>query len=510
MNPIAMEFAAAARRAVVTTRAGSDSEAILQARADANAFCEYAFNDDQKGMPLVQAWHHRLWQRMTDEHDRLVMWFPIEHGKTTQAKMKLCRLLGQHPDRQYAFVSSKQNQAKKVLGSVKREIEGNPRLKLVYPDLAPQLSQVSSAREEWGNTSIRVAGCPRGSKDPSLSAFGLDGQILGARFHGVIIDNPLDKANTRTDTLREWVLEVMKDEIFGRVMKGGFIWILDTAWFEDDALHVLSESPGWESVKLDAEVGHGDDETLWPAQWSKQRLEAKKLELGALAFDRQFKNLPMGQSTDYFKKHAWEAAYGRCPWFDEWPEWELTDLYMSTGIDLATRPGESNDLTAAATAVARGGRRRLVNLQSDRMGAVGILELIIDIFRKFHMPVIERGGFACFVVEDNAAQVYIAQLFEDVTTARALGLTEDEADAIRVVGRTTTSNRRDEQLGIPSLAVAIEMGRWDVAANPETQQLREEMRVWSPDIKHYGDRLMALWHADAGLKDAGADEAFVC
>lgn len=506
MNPVLIEYAAAAKRQMIRARAGAEAEQIELARADDNAFCEYAFINDQTGQPLVQAWHHREWQRLTCEHDRLVMWYPIEHGKTTQAKMKLCRLLGQHPDRQYAYISSKQLQARKLLGAVKREIEGNERLRAVYPELEPQRQQLSKALEEWGTTRIRVNGCPRGSKDASLQAFGLDGQILGSRFHGVILDNILDKANTRTSDQRKWVVEILEDEILGRVMDGGFVWILDTAWYEDDALHVLAERDGWQSAKFSAEDGRGDDETLWPAQWPAARLAAKKAEIGTTAYDRQFRNAALGESTQYFKLESWEASYGRCSWMTSWPEWEDGDVYMVTGVDLATRAKETADLTAFTTVVARGARRRLVNLESDRITGPDILRAIVDLYQRFHAPVIAAGGYAAFIVEDNAAQAYIVQLLQDVTLARAWGLTEAEIADIRVIGRTTTAKKRDEELGIPSLAAAIEMGRWDIAAGAETRALREEMRCWSPDAGHYGDRLMSMWIADMGLREAGAFE----
>jgi hypothetical protein len=62
------------------------------------------------------------------------------------------------------------------------------------------------------------------------------------------------------------------------------------------------------------------------------------------------------------------------------------------------------------------------------------------------------------------------------------------------------------ELGIPGIASGIEMGRWDFAMHEEVDQLREEMRVWSPEASHYGDRLMALWMAASDLRnDDGRD-----
>jgi hypothetical protein len=127
---------------------------------------------------------------------------------------------------------------------------------------------------------------------------------------------------------------------------------------------------------------------------------------------------------------------------------------------------------------------------------------MVAIYRAFHKPINLAGGNARFVVEDNAAQVYIVQMLKDASICKALGLTDGETSDIRVRGRTTTAKRRDAELGIPAIASGIEMGRWDFAAGEEVRQLREEMKAWSPEADHYGDRLMALWHASADIVDS--------
>jgi hypothetical protein len=367
--------------------------------------------------------------------------------------------------------------------------------------------ELSTGLEEWGRTTIRVAMCPRGSKDSSLVAYGLNGQILGSRLHGIILDNVLNKDNTRTRAMREWTVGVLEDEILGRILPGGFVWVLDTAWFVDDLLHILSKREGWHAVRFDAEDGHGLGPTLWPAQFPPERLQQKLAELGQTAYDRQFRNRPLSESMNFFKEEFWDGCYGRGVWHDAWPmdengKGEGGQLEMRTGVDLATRKGESHDLTVFATVVAQGPQRQLVNMQSARMEGTEILRRMVQIYRAFHKPINAAGGNARFVVEDNAAQVYIVQMLKDAQICKALGLTPGETSDIRVRGRTTTKNRRDAELGIPAIASGIEMGRWDFPSHAEVRHLRDEMKAWSPEADHYGDRLMALWHASADIVDA--------
>lgn len=507
---IAQEYAVAARRKLVA-RSINDPD-VLRARADANHFCEWVFRDDQReGSPIIQAEHHRIWQGVVATQKRGVVWFPIEHGKTTQVKFSLCRLLGEHPDRQYGYLSSKKPQAVKMVTAVKNEIEGNIRLQKVFPNLRPQLQLLSAAREQWGTTAFKVEGCPRGTKDSSLTGYGLDSPILGARLHGVIIDGCLDSENTNSESLRKKVIEKFKDEIFGRVMEGGFILFLDTAWFHDDALHYYAKKKGWYSIKLDAETALTDgDETLWPAQFSRERLDEKRdTELGPTSYNRQFRNRPLSESMNVFKREYWDQALARVGWYEDLTPPDLIGLNLAaelrTGVDVATKPGEDHDLTAMCTVLASGHRRRLINLESGRIEGPAILKRMVSIYRRLHRPVNLAGGNAVFVVEDNAAQVYLVQMLKDAAILRAYGLTPDEVSDIRVIGRTTTANKRDQQLGVPMLAAGLEMGRWDIAVNQETENLRDEMEIWTPGLQHYGDRLMSMWFAASDLMETGAE-----
>jgi hypothetical protein len=475
---------------------------VRAARADYSAFCEYCFTDSETFLPIKQAWHHRQWSADADEHNRLIYWFPIAHGKSTQTKMKLCWLLGKHPDRQYAYVGANEDAAKKLVGAIRGEIESNEKMRQVFPHLRPQLRLKSTQKTEWGETSFRVHGCPRGTKDPSLIAYGINGKILGSRLHGIILDNVLDSSNTLSERMRLKTLDTVRDEVLGRCYRYGFIWILDTSWFIDDYIHQLAKNNAWHAVRLDAEDGQGHGDTLWPEKYPRAALDFKLAEMGQTAYDRQFRNRPLSESMNFFKGEFWDACYGRCAWMDEWPDGIGEAVELRTGVDLATRKGECHDLSVFATVIGRGPQRQLVNMQAGRMEGTEILRRMVAIYRTMHRPVNLAGGNAKFVVEDNAAQVYIVQMLRDAAILKAIGLTDAEASDIRVAGRTTTSKRRDSELGIPGIAAGIEMGRWDFAANEETRHLRSEMQAWSPDADHYGDRLMALWHAGADIFDA--------
>jgi hypothetical protein len=479
-------------RAEVDDRLSKSSEAI-DARDDINKFASYCFVADD-GKHFVQAPHHILLHKVHGESDRQIVWFPVEHGKTQQAKVLILHEMGKHPDRQYAYISSKQDQANKFVASVGREIVKNPRIKDVFPHLKPQQSATSRAYEQWGDTQIRIQGAPPGAKDSSLAAFGIDGQILGSRLHGAILDNILDRANAQTKTRREKILEIIETEVLSRILPGGWVLIIDTAWHIDDALHQLSRRDGWDSVKLDAEVGIVEgDESLWASRFPQDRLEKIRGQMGQVAYDRTYRNKPLSASMDLFKAEWLHRCMSH--------NYEFVDRYsgkgvVSTGVDLAVKAGTENDLTVFFTiCLDELGRYRVLNILAKKMEAPAIMSTMIDIYRRFH----KHAGSGRFTVEDNAAQKYILQTMQDKAMFNARGGSDAEWRHIQLKGYTTTSKKRDEEYGIPSIAVDFEMGRWAVPEHPECKSWYDEMFRWSPDA-HTGDRLMASWFAREGLR----------
>ena len=474
-------------------RQSAPAEAI-RARTCVKTFAEYCFVDDS-GQYFKQGAHHDLLQQFHIENDRAIAWFPIEHGKTQQAKVLLLHELGRNQHHHYAYVSSTETQAMKNVGAIGREIVKNHRVQEVFPYLIPQKQATSSSFEQWSNSAIRIDGCPPGDPDPSLAAYGIDGKILGSRLHGVVIDNVLDRNNTQTKLQRERVTEIIKTEVLSRVLKTGWVLIIDTAWHIDDALHQLSRMKGWESIKLSAEEPlREQDKTLWPAQWPRERLDTRRDEIGQTAYDRMLCNKPLSASLDLFKQTYLSAAMSvETPWLDEYKGAGP----VCTGVDLAVKQGEENDLTVFFTARLDQETMRYVvmNVLAKRMAAPAIVRCMLDLYRRFHDGV----AGSLFMVENNAAQDQLLQIMRDWDHFSAAGGTSTEFQSIQLSPFTTTVKKYDLEIGIPSLAADFEMGRWSVPDHPETHEWYEDMIRWSPDA-HTGDRLMASWFCREGLR----------
>ena len=484
------------------------SPGAISARNDPNAFCEYCFTDDSDDpQPIVQAQHHRHLQDIITNHRRAVVLYPVGFGKTTQLVMRIIWELGRDPSIRIIVIGANGDAPQKVLGSVAREIAENPKIHEVFPDLKPAVGSIRQSVDTWRGTALRVAGAPANQKDPSLASYGLDGKVSGSRAELIIVDNAMNFENTSSAHQREKVVERFFKEVMTRLVpKRGRVIITDTAWTKDDLPHTLMENDSWYSEVFDAEVNPFGDGGLWEERFPAEELARIKADMTILSYDLTYRNIPLTESMQYFKQEFWDMSIGRVPWVDDFsnaPGMNLkTDL--RTGIDLAVEPGEEHDLTVFCTVIGSGTRVRLVNLQSDQIQGPAIMRRMVAIYRALHAPVIRAGGNARFVVESNAAQKYIVQMMNDDLSLKAFGLTRQEANGITVVGRTTTKIKRDRELGIPRIASGLEMGRYDIASHDECRALREEMRIWYPGLKHYGDRLMALWIAVSDLAETSA------
>lgn len=479
-----------ARAMVPQVRAAESAAVVEAARSDVNAFIEYCSG-------LKQAPHHRRLQALWDEHDRTVCLFPIEHGKTVQAVWRIVFEMGRHPERAQAYITSGERPARKVVRTVKRIIESNEKVRHVFPNLEPEREPGSTKLSSWGSLELRVKGAPEGDKDPTLAAYGWEGQITGSRLHRIWIDNVCNKSNTYTPLMRASVLETIENDILSRLLPGGQCHITDTSWYDDDAPHVLGERDAWHFHVEDAEQGDSDGASLWPEQWPWARLEAKRAEIGPMAYDRTLRNITTSQSRGTFKREFIDQYVGIVPWYEQktWPTEREEAVKVVTGVDLATRKGEEHDLTVLFTAQLVGHRYQVLNITSGRMEGREILSALLDAYRRFHIGVDQ----SLIRVEDNAAQKYIIDMVRDAEVMRGIGATMHELAGLNVEGHTTTVKKRDLEFGVPSIAADMQMGRWMLPKHAETRALVDEMLRWSPD-DHTGDRLMAMWICREGLR----------
>lgn len=446
------------------------------ARMHPALFSAVVMKDERSGRGITLAPIHTTWHTLASQHDRLLLWAHVESGKTTQmAVARTLFELGRDPTLRCAIVSNTQTQAEKIIGSIKRYIESSPELHEVFPQL--------ERGEPWKELQLFVRRNTY-SKDPSVQAFGVHGNVLGARIDLLILDDILDYENCRTPASRKDLWDWYHSSLAGRLTSGARVICIGTAFHPDDALHQLAKLPGWNAYRYP--VLEDDGQTpRWPEAWPSERIAKKRAELGPLEFSRQMLCMPRDDAQSRFKREYIETALRRgegkalCYSLSAVPQ----GCRVYTGVDLAVQKHSAADWTALFTIIVHpDGTREVLGCDRDRISGPEIISRIFDAHRRFQ---------SICIVENNAAQDFIVQF------ASAQG-----ASFIRPT--TTGRNKANPEFGIETLAAEMESGKWIIPnkggrVEPALEPWISEMLYYDP-AGHTGDCLMASWFATQGIR----------
>lgn len=444
------------------------------ARRDVNTFCELVLKDERTGKGIEQAPIHERWHQLCDTHDRLVIWSHIESGKTSQLAVgRTLWLMGRDPSIRIAIISNTHEQASKIVRTIARYIEQSQELRDVFPDL--------KKGEPWMPSSTLFCERPVYSKDPTLQAFGVHGNVTGSRLDYVILDDVLDFENIKTSRLRQELWDWYHNVVAGRMLEGGKVLSVGVAQHPDDVQHRFVRDGHWRAERFPVLDERG--RYTWPERWSPERVEAKRKELGPLEFARQMLCQARDEETALCKKEWVEAGLvagaGRklLHHLAELPPGSAT----FTGVDLAVQQHASADFTCLFTILAKAdGTREVLNIETGRFAGPDIVAKILDHHSRYHSIV---------WVENNAAQDFIRQFASAASVE------------LPIRGITTGRNKAHPEFGIQGIFSELSSGRWIIPArgNKEVDAWCNEMLTYDPG-EHTGDRLMASWFAREGAR----------
>ena len=473
--------------------AAYERDAIQLARADPSFFGEYVFGWKSQGC-------HDEWQDLCTNQRRLVIFAPVEHGKSSQISMvRLLWEIGHNPNIRAALVSNTSGQAQKFLGVVRQTIGFNKRYQQVFPHVRQERRR--GRIMGWQDSHIVVEREDLSNKDFTVQAGGLLGAIMGARIDLAILDDVLDFDNTLTPTQRRRTVEWLKNTIISRLTARARLWMIGNAWHDEDVMHWAAKNASFHMVSYDAE----DD--LWPeleimpngeiVGWPKVRLRQRRDEVGLVEYNRSMRNIAMREgSSDDFDLDAIEACIelAETAGMNLVGSYSRNDLAVYCGVDLAAgKRAKSGETVFFVGGVDPRGVKRVLSIQAGRWGLVEILKRFLHV-QMFFRPTL-------FMVENNSLQEWVVDLLRKRPDVLALlaqnidgtleGLT-DTARHIRVKGFTTGTNKADPELGVRAMAVDFAAHKWRVPRHRQTAEWVKEMMRYTP-AEHTGDRLMASW-----------------
>jgi len=464
-------------------------ELLKLARRDPATFAEVVMRDEATNAPIELAPFHEEWHRLIDRHPRLIIHGFVESGKTNAVTVARTLFeLGRNPSLRIAILSNTATQAQKILASVERYIRTSPELAQVFPHLKPA--------SPWGSSAITVQR-PTISKDASVQAIGVHGAVLGSRLDLVLVDDILDYESTRTPEQRKQTVQWFDSTVLGRVVAGGRVVVLGSAWHPEDLLFVLKQREGWHHVRYAIEDDVG--QPRWPERWPAERIRAKRQELGPLEAARQLDVLARSDETSRFREEwivdAVKRGFDRpmlgyllsCP----------APAFVTVGVDLGTSSKSNSDLTAISVVLSHSpfvvrqddkrmlptnARRELLCVESGRWEAPEIIRRILAMNTRY-MPLV-------IVVESVAAQRYISQMVR--------------GHNVPVKDFNTGRGKMSLQFRAEALAVELARGQWTFRGSDtsEVAGLIRDMLYYNP-TQHCGDRLASLLFAHWGAETSG-------
>lgn len=479
-----MSTLAAAARAARAAR-------VRQARDDFAVFVE--------GLLSVEvAPFQRRWHAAVMAHPRVVLWAPVEHGKTAQMSIAYAVwCLGRDPSLHGLIVGATSGAAEKILSAVRQLIDESPWVHEVFPALRP----VKGKYAKWTDEKIRVEGIALGDKDYSLQAIGFGGSILGARLNLLIGDDLVTFETSATALQRQKVIDWWLSTLVGRLLPRARVLLLGNAWFPDDLMHHLVRQSKYHEVRDEAyrerEDGTLDPASiLWPSQWDAERLAQRIEELGVVEARRQLRCIAYASGSSQFDLEWFDRAFllGEQLWGETFGKLQPRflarydgPLMVKTGVDLGVSKKEGADYTVIFTIAVDPdtGRRFPIHVDRGKWTGPEILHRLARVHAAY-------GGD--IIVENNAAQDFLLQWAQE--------------KGIVVRATTTGASKADPRFGVPSIAQELAQGLWVLPLEPQIHKWRSDCLAYSPD-KHAGDTLMASWFAREAARKSSYVEAGV-
>ncbi len=290
--------------------------------------------------PLHWEWYDLYLAMLRGEVLNAAILAPKNHAKSTVVSKVIPLHLMTVVEMNVRIIGASVNSelAEQFLLAVRRELERN---ELLISDFGPF---VPDETEKWTQTRF-ITRRTTTSQSPTYRAVGSEKPVQGGRSDWVLGDDLADLENSMSQRGRDKLDNWVDGDLMGTLEPDGHALLVGTAKHHDDVLHRREQRAktdrGWVFRKYDAIVDEERRITLWPGRWSYDALMQKKADVGALTFNRDFRNVAVNDETSLFPLAMLNAAKNPDLTFVEYYGREAgeTDA-VTAGIDLAVVENE--------------------------------------------------------------------------------------------------------------------------------------------------------------------------
>lgn len=469
---------------------------------------------------------------------RLLVNIPPNHAKTMTITINYVTYrIVKNPNINVIVISKTQEQAKKFLYAIKQRLT-HPRYADLQAAFGPTDGYKATA-DQWSANKVYLGADVResDSKDPTVEAIGMGGQIYGARADLIVLDDVVTLSNAgEWAKQQEWI----RQEVASRLPPGGGqLLVVGTRVSAVDLYkelrnpqHYTDGIVPWSYLSMPAVLEYADNPKDWKTLWAKSeqplteddtpdengffdrwtglRLTAVRNEAGPSKWSLVYQNLDIAENAIFDPMCVRGAVNGMrksgalvagAAGHPDSPQ----NFYRIIGID----PAMSGDTAAVAYAVDRRTHKRYVMdvhvMSSPTPSAIrNLIREWTDAYKP-HTVIVESNAFQLFLTQDEEIRNFLS------------------TRGINYRPHYTGNNKQDPEFGVASLAPLfgtitkrdgnnnnlkhagdniIELP--DSSRNEHVKKLIEQLVVWQPGVqgkKLKMDAVMALWFCEIVARD---------
>ena len=244
---------------------------LERCRADPDPFLEWCL-----GPSFRQGRVHRELQHFLGTTPRALIELPRDHGKSTQVCGRLLWELGRDPSLRILVVCASERLALERGRFLRDRIERDSRVRLVFPALVPG--------SPWSEEAFTLKR-PGGKIGPTVRLGGVGSALTGARVDLLVCDDIVDVRSIYSQAERQRVKTFFRENLMNLLEPTGRVWNLSTPWHRHDLNGELRANPAFALFRR--AVGP-DLSPVWPEHWPRDRLEARRREVGSASFLRGY------------------------------------------------------------------------------------------------------------------------------------------------------------------------------------------------------------------------------
>jgi predicted phage terminase large subunit-like protein len=361
------------------------------------------------------------------ESKRLIVVAPPRHGKTNWATIAFAGwYLGRHPDRRVLHVAATGNAPKLNSMTIRDTMKTS-----VYQSIFPRAKADPLKPQGEGSWFLSRA---RDEKDPSFSAYGAEGNVLGRGCDLLIVDDANTADNTRTKYQRDKLWDWYGGDVESRVEpRNGARVVIQHRWHGQDLVGKLLETETglWEHVHFPAIDEEG--RALWPEFYPLEELERDR-HRNPLLFEALWQGNPSALSGNVIESD----------WLLPMPD-DFVPVRAGIGVDLAISTRETADFTAIVTVLLDSRNRVAIPfVERGRWNVTEQMRRIVSAYEKANAFLDPFDGRVEVVgIESVQYQAALAQLMMETTMLPVVEIKVSHDKVSRAqawLGRAQTGN----------------------------------------------------------------------